>query len=94
MLFNSKSFLFINIEYLIVGQNLHILTDGQGKIVKQTKIIKIQIYATIQILCLSLRLMYHERYIIVATTIINAKPPNFTFTLSHKVSSFCTDFSI
>ena len=41
---------------------------------------------------LSLRLMYHVRYIMVAATMINAHPPNCIFALSHKDSSFSTSF--
>lgn len=41
-----------------------------------------------QIFCLSLRFINHVRYMMVAATMQNAKPPNFTFILSHKDSSF------
>ena len=50
--------------------------------------------STIQIFCLSLRLINHVRYMMVAATIANAKPPNLIFVLSHKDSSFSTSFFI
>ena len=46
--------------------------------------------STIQIFCLSLRLINHVRYIMVAATMTNAKPPNVIFMLSHIDSFFST----
>ena len=89
---SSKSFLFINRIFKLLDKTSLSSRTGRGNNLKPKTKKTIPTYT--QIFCLSLRLMYHVRYIMVAATITNAKPPNLIFVLSHKDSSFSTTFSI